>query len=99
MEGINKIVTGEFVSLSEQELVDCDRAYNSGCNGGLMDYAFDFIIRKGGIDTEDDYPYLGFEGQCDSTRVSVMLISQLLLNVSKFLTLRKNWFAGAILIV
>ncbi|KAF7828689.1 cysteine proteinase COT44-like [Senna tora] len=68
VEGINKIVSGTLVSLSEQELVDCDRRYNNGCDGGLMDYAFDFIVGNGGIDTEDDYPYLGVDAQCDPTR-------------------------------
>lgn len=61
------------MSLSEQELVDCDRAFNEGCNGGLMDYAFEFIVENGGIDTEQDYPYKGFEGRCDPTRVSILI--------------------------
>lgn len=73
MEGINKIVTGELISLSEQELVDCDKSYNQGCNGGLMDYAFQFIINNGGIDTEADYPYRGNEGTCDANRVSFQI--------------------------
>ncbi|KAE8679901.1 Cysteine protease 1 [Hibiscus syriacus] len=68
VEGINKLVTGELISLSEQELVDCDTSYNEGCNGGLMDYAFEFIIKNGGIDTEEDYPYTGRDGRCDSYR-------------------------------
>lgn len=68
VEGVNKIVTGEMISLSEQELVDCDRGQNQGCNGGLMDYAFEFIIQNGGIDTEKDYPYKGADGRCDEGR-------------------------------
>lgn len=73
VEGINKIVTGELISLSEQELVDCDRKNNAGCNGGLMDYAFQFIIQNGGMDSEQDYPYLGAGNKCDPSRVCKIL--------------------------
>ncbi|GKF54947.1 low-temperature-induced cysteine proteinase-like protein, partial [Tanacetum coccineum] len=64
-----------MIAVSEQELVDCDTSYNQGCNGGLMDYAFQFIIKNGGIDTEEDYPYTGRDGKCDATRKNAKVVS------------------------
>ncbi|KAL6504622.1 Cysteine proteinase rd21a [Orobanche hederae] len=75
VEGINQIATGDLISLSEQELVDCDTSYNEGCNGGLMDYAFDFIIKNGGIDSDEDYPYKGTDGRCDQYRKNAKVVS------------------------
>lgn len=73
MEGINQIVTGNLTSLSEQELIDCDTSYNNGCNGGLMDYAFSFIVQNGGLHKEDDYPYIMEEGTCEMKKVHKLI--------------------------
>jgi len=64
VEGQHALAAGQLVSLSEQQLMDCDQDSNS-CEGGLMDNAFQYIIDAGGIESEQDYPY---EEQDDSCR-------------------------------
>ncbi|KAJ8771257.1 hypothetical protein K2173_026434 [Erythroxylum novogranatense] len=75
VEGINQIKTNKLVSLSEQELVDCDTSENQGCNGGLMDYAFEFIKKKGGLTTEAAYPYAAEDGSCDVSKENAPAVS------------------------
>ncbi|KDP30997.1 hypothetical protein JCGZ_11373 [Jatropha curcas] len=75
VEGINQIKTNKLVSLSEQELVDCDTEQDQGCDGGLMDYAFEFIKQKGGLTTEANYPYEAEDGTCDSKKENSPAVS------------------------
>jgi len=65
IEGRSFISSGKLISLSEQDLVDCSKQ-NSGCNGGLMDYAFSFVESNNGLCTEAEYPYLAYqEWRCE----------------------------------
>ena len=58
LEGQHFLKTGELVSLSEQNLIDCSKSYgNEGCDGGLVSDSFNYIRDNGGIDREEYYPY------------------------------------------
>ncbi|KAJ9704217.1 hypothetical protein PVL29_002675 [Vitis rotundifolia] len=81
LEGANFLATGNLVSLSEQQLVDCDHecdpeemgSCDSGCNGGLMNTAFEYTLKAGGLMKEEDYPYTGTDrGSCkfDKTKIA-----------------------------
>eukprot|EP00158_Paraphelidium_tribonemae_P008055 Partr_v1_DN28450_c2_g2_i8_m41818 putative cathepsin len=71
IEGAWALKTGELLSVSEQQLVDCSRSYGEhGCRGGLMDGAFQYVIDHG-ICIEQDYPYESLEGVCKRCKSKV----------------------------
>ncbi len=63
IEGQWFLAGNKLTSVSEQELVSCDTT-DDGCNGGLMDNAFDWLVKnkKGEITTEAAYPYVSGSG-------------------------------------
>lgn len=70
-ECINAMYTGEVVSVSEQQLIDCDTAKpyeDVGCEGGDFTGGLHYIITHGGIDTEEDYPYLAKDDKCNTKK-------------------------------
>ncbi|XP_026549480.1 cathepsin L2-like, partial [Notechis scutatus] len=58
LEGLLFKKTGQLVSLSEQNLMDCSwKLGNKGCHGGYVSHALEYVRQNGGIDSEQDYPY------------------------------------------
>jgi len=65
IEGAGFVANKKLLSLSEQELVDCDKTSDSGCQGGLPQNAYvDMIKNKLGLESESAYPYVARDGSC-----------------------------------
>jgi len=66
LEGANFLKTGELIRFSQQALMDCSWGFgNNACDGGEDFRVYQFMMKHGGIPTEDSYgPYLGNDGFC-----------------------------------
>ena len=71
VEGLHAIESGNLVSLSAQQLVDCDQ-YSEGCNGGYVNTAFEWIVEHGGIASDKMYPYRPSQPKAGVCNASVL---------------------------
>ena len=65
LEGAHYVATGELLSFSEQQLVDCASftGYgNLGCYGGLATYAYNYYMAGNMAELESVYPYTSGTG-------------------------------------
>lgn len=90
IEGQWAIHKDKLVSLSEQELVDCDKI-DDGCEGGLPTQAYEEIMRIGGLETEKDYPYDGSDDKCSFDKSEVAVTITGALNISTDENDMKAW--------
>ncbi|XP_060887554.1 procathepsin L [Labrus mixtus] len=55
--------TGQLISLSEQNLVDCSKSYGTyGCSGAWMANAYDYVVSNG-LQSTITYPYTSVDTQ------------------------------------
>uniref|UniRef100_A0ACD5VP19 Uncharacterized protein n=1 Tax=Avena sativa TaxID=4498 RepID=A0ACD5VP19_AVESA len=64
-EGLVKISTGNLISMSEQQVLDCTGGVSS-CNGGDINAALRYVAASGGLQPEAAYSYIGQQGACRS---------------------------------
>ncbi|XP_039132391.1 zingipain-2-like [Dioscorea cayenensis subsp. rotundata] len=72
VEAINQIVTGDLISLSKQQLVDCD---HKSCSPYYIHKSLEYIKKNGGIDTEEDYPYKAKYIGCNATKAKNIAVT------------------------
>eukprot|EP00463_Aulacantha_scolymantha_P000693 TRINITY_DN1429_c0_g1_i1.p1 TRINITY_DN1429_c0_g1~~TRINITY_DN1429_c0_g1_i1.p1 ORF type:complete len:227 (-),score=43.75 TRINITY_DN1429_c0_g1_i1:216-896(-) len=62
--------------LSPQQIVSCDtKGGDYGCNGGFPYGAYEYLIKAGGIETEQDYPYTSGSGDSGTCKFDVSKFS------------------------
>ena len=65
IEAVWKTSGHNLENLAEQQFVDCSTKFgNQGCNGGLMDDAFKYLMSVAGQERTSDYPYTAKDGVC-----------------------------------
>ncbi|CAG2178663.1 unnamed protein product, partial [Oppiella nova] len=64
IESAHAIKTGTLVTLSPQNVIDCMGNPGVCTQGSYMHLAFEFIIKEGGLDKEESYPYKGVYHKC-----------------------------------
>jgi len=62
---------GGLVSLSMQQIVDCDTS-DDGCNGGDPPTAYQYVIGAPGLEGYSSYPYTAEDGYCAFSAASVI---------------------------
>jgi len=68
-EGRVQIAGNALTPLSEQQLMDCSvKEGDHSCEGGLMDYGFQYIIDNGGLNSEAAYPYVEKDEACNKAK-------------------------------
>nr|CDJ26737.1 cathepsin F-like cysteine peptidase protein [Tityus serrulatus] len=90
IEGQWALKKKKLVSLSEQELVDCDKV-DQGCNGGLPSNAYKEIIRLGGLETEKEYPYEADDEKCQFKKSDVRVYINSSVSISQNETEMAVW--------
>lgn len=73
VEGAYYMKYGKLVRLSQQALIDCSWGFgNNGCDGGEDFRSYQWIMKHGGLPTEEDYGgYLGQDGYCHVNNVTM----------------------------
>ncbi|XP_075678693.1 cathepsin L-like peptidase [Dermatophagoides pteronyssinus] len=86
LESQQALKTGKLVELSVQQVIDCSTDENYGCQGGLIDFTLDYILRNHGqIDTEASYPYVGPNGTgCHFSVKTVGAVMKSLVDLKRF---------------
>ncbi|CAB3361153.1 Hypothetical predicted protein [Cloeon dipterum] len=84
IEGAYFVKYGHLIRVSQQALIDCSWGYgNNGCDGGEDFRSYNWMMKHGGIPTEEEYgPYLGQDGYCHVDNVTVTATIKGFVNVT-----------------
>jgi len=63
IESMWALANNTLTKLSMQQIVDCDKT-DSGCQGGNPPTAYDYVIKTGGLESFEEYPYVGVGTEC-----------------------------------